>query len=162
MAPRPQRRGALVGPLEALPEGQVRRVVYSEKAGDELRGGVLPDEDLIWGISKGSLTLYEKDGVARVVRSMDEDEELPMGQGPEEDIRVLPVRWTGGRRRRPFKEAVEMMEFHDFGDSPLEAEPSLRWYLQELVQAGETPTTRRGGPERGPQRARALLHLAGD
>lgn len=35
-----------------------------------------------------------------------------------------------------------MMEFHDFGDPPLEAEPSLGWYLQELVQAGTTSTTR--------------------
>lgn len=35
-----------------------------------------------------------------------------------------------------------MMEFHNFGDAPLEAEPSLGWFLQELIQAGETPTTR--------------------
>lgn len=35
-----------------------------------------------------------------------------------------------------------MMEFHDFGNPKLEAEPSLGWYLQELVQAGEAQTTR--------------------
>lgn len=62
-----------------------------------------------------------------------------------EDVRTLLVQWHNGRRRRPFREAVDLMEVHDFGDSPLEAEPSLLWYLQELVQAGETPTSRHHG-----------------
>eukprot|EP00972_Heterocapsa_arctica_P064094 9456369-Heterocapsa_arctica.AAC.1 len=31
------------------------------------------------------------------------------------------------------------MEFHDFGDWPVEGDPSALWYLQEITRNGEGP-----------------------
>lgn len=70
--PRLRRLQAPAGAPEALLEGQVRRVVYSEKEGDELQGEAVLDEDLFGGVSRGGLTLYEKGGVARVARAIGE------------------------------------------------------------------------------------------
>lgn len=92
--PRLRRRPATAGAPRALLGGQVRRIVYFEKDGDEQQGGVVPEEDLFGGVSRGGLTLYEKGGVARVARAVGEGEIAPAGRGAEEDIRILPVRWT--------------------------------------------------------------------
>lgn len=40
--------------------------------------------------------------------------------GDDEDVRVLPVQWRGGRRFRDFAESLRMMEFFNFGDCELE------------------------------------------
>eukprot|EP00959_Pyramimonas_sp_CCMP1952_P320416 6705393-Pyramimonas_sp.AAC.1 len=56
------------------------------------------------------------------------------------DARSLPVTWRNNARRRRSVEAVDLMQHHDYGDSPLDGEPPMLWHLEEIARSGE------GGP----------------
>ncbi|CAK0903705.1 unnamed protein product, partial [Prorocentrum cordatum] len=56
------------------------------------------------------------------------------------DTRALPAAWRNNARRQRFAEAVDLMQYRDCGDSPLEGEASALWYLGEIARCGE------GGP----------------
>lgn len=74
------------------------RVVYSEQEEDEKAGEVVKVGEIGEALTRGPLTFFEKGGVVRVARMLRADEDVlgpPVG---EDDIRVLPVRWTGDRR----------------------------------------------------------------
>jgi hypothetical protein len=94
--------------------------------------------------------LYDDAGVMLVQR-VSRDKERPAVGTPgaprdaaedEGDVRVLPVLWRGDKRQRPFGDAVERMECHDFGDSELEGGASTEWYLNKLMQTGMGPVAR--------------------
>lgn len=126
--------------------GAPQILVYSGEADDPGLGQEVAVERLRGGLMRGNLTVFEEDGLGKVVRPGEAGGAVALGSAAGgDDVRALAVRWHNGRRRRPFREAVDLMEVHDFRGSPLEAASSLLWYLQELVQAGETPTSRRHG-----------------
>ncbi|CAK0844954.1 unnamed protein product, partial [Prorocentrum cordatum] len=66
----------------------------------------------------------------------------PVAVDDEGDLRVLPVKWRGDKRYRPFSEAVDSMEHVEFNDCELEGDPSAEWYLHKMVQTGLAPVAR--------------------
>ena len=101
-------------------------------------------EDVAIGNSGGeilafqALTQTQRDELA----TPKSDEKVEAKQEEEADLRVLPVQWKGGCRKRGFEEALELMEHVDFGDNTLEGEPVCEYYLQKIAGTGMAPTSR--------------------
>jgi hypothetical protein len=142
------------------PHATVPRALAAPGAGEEWRvmseGGLIAVGQPIE--SRGAMAvvdgdkaiLYDDAGVMLVQR-VQRGGERPAGgsreaagAAPEDDgdVRVLPVLWKGDKRQRSFTDAVEVMEFHDFGDGELDGGPSCEWYLNKVVQTGMGPVAR--------------------
>eukprot|EP00971_Amphidinium_carterae_P216646 4300776-Amphidinium_carterae.1 len=95
------------------------------------------DEKVIEKVQMGDLALvYTLSGTSLVAR------EPMVFEGVEGDARVLPVKWKGSARRRPFQEAVEMMESNEYGDEEMEGEMSCLWFLEKICATGLDPVAR--------------------
>jgi hypothetical protein len=139
---------AAVAPLSddhTLPEGLVWKTVAAHSDGSP--GEVVsPSPGKFW-IVRGGYALVQAGGdFYPAVRCRASDTLIgALGMAAvveDEDVRVLPVKWKGDKRSRPFAESIDLMQHYDYGDSGLEGEDSADWYLDKIVSTGLDPVAR--------------------
>ncbi len=133
------------GPPPAPPAGRVLWVIGSSVDGDQetekdyqhVPGDFASGLGSYWLVKRGPKFLMVQE-VARQDTGV-----IKLLRDQETDARVIPVKWKTARERGwTFREAVALQEHHDFGDSPLQGEPSLPWLLTEVAQSAEGMLTR--------------------
>jgi len=136
------------GQPPVLVGGFVRCIMFDSSAGDRVgtayggTGSMAAQHKYIgdWGLAVDGDHAY-------LFKKMSPTDHAAFNRKHEEDqaadVRVLPVAWTNSEKRgRGFKEAVQLMSHVDFGDWPVESEPTLEWLLQETCSSGECTVQR--------------------
>lgn len=120
----------------------VRQIlVYSEEVDDPGLGQGAAGEWLRSGVTRGSLTVFEEDGLGKVARPGEAGGEIASASAPGgDDVRTLAIRWHNGRRRRPFHEPVDLMEVHDLGTRSLRRSRRFCGICRSSCRQARTPT----------------------